>query len=112
MNFATSVGVARLEDKLGGAITSFNLEIRIHCADCGQKFQFPRLEPDMDREGARCSLDGLEAGIATSPEGLRPNPSRRQRQSLRSQIHALSAHAEEGGAHFTGVRVERLQGIT
>lgn len=77
MNFATSVGVARLEDKLGGSITSFNLEIRIHCADCGQKFQFLRLEPDMDREGARCSLDGLEAGIATSPEGLRPNPIQR-----------------------------------
>ena len=73
MNFAATVGVARLEDKPGGDITGFNAEVRIQCADCGQKFQFLGLEPGYDTQGARCSLDGLEAKIAICPEGTRPN---------------------------------------
>ena len=73
MNFSASVGVARLEDKPGGAITGFNAEIRIQCADCGKKFQFLGLEPGYDSQGARRSLDGLEANIGICPEGTRPN---------------------------------------
>lgn len=115
MNFATSVGVARLEDKLGGAITSFNLEIRIHCADCGQKLQFPRLEPDMDREGAHCSLDSLEAGIATSPKDCAPI--RQDGCDKASGVKytpclLMPKKAARIKLEITGVPVERLQGIS
>lgn len=77
LNFEATVGVARIEDKPSGTITGFNAEIRIHCADCGQKFQFLGLELGMDTQGARCSMDGLEARIAISPDGSRPNPCQR-----------------------------------
>lgn len=83
MNFAASVGVARLEDTPGGSITGFMAEIRVHCAECGQKFQFLGLEPGMDTQGARCSLDGLEANIAITPEGARPNPFQRMAYDIK-----------------------------
>lgn len=86
MNFAATVGVARLEDNPGGAITGFNAEIRVHCADCGQKFQFLGLEPGMDTQGARCSMDGLEARIAISPEGSRPNPLQRMAYGITGHL--------------------------
>ena len=85
-NFSASVGVGRLEDKPGGAITGFMADIRIHCADCGQKFQFLGLQPGMDTQGARCSLDGLEANIAICPEGSKPNPFHRLAYGITSDL--------------------------
>lgn len=72
MEFAAEVRVARLED-IGG----FNAEVRIRCADCNRPFQFLGLQPGIDLAGARVSLDGLEANLAISPEGVKPNPLQR-----------------------------------
>lgn len=69
MNFDASVAVARLEDS-----GRFMAEIRIHCTGCGKPFQFLGLEPGLDMNGARVSLDGLEANIAICPQGAKPSP--------------------------------------
>lgn len=71
-NFAAKVRVARLEDS-----GRFMAEIRITCQDCGKPFQFLGLEPGLDLDGARVSIDGLEANIAICPEGARPSPLQR-----------------------------------
>lgn len=42
----------------------FMAEIRISCGDCGKAFQFLGLQPGLDTQGARVSVDGLEANIA------------------------------------------------
>ena len=69
MNFHATVNVARLED-IGG----FSADITIKCQDCDKPFQFLGLEPGLDLQGARCSIDGLEARIGICPENERPNP--------------------------------------
>jgi hypothetical protein len=70
--FKACVAVARLED-----VGRFMAEITVHCAECGLPFQFLGLEPGIDTDGARVSLDGLEANIAICPQGARPNPLQR-----------------------------------
>lgn len=67
--FDAVVGVARLEDSGG-----FMAEITIHCRDCGKPFQFLGLQPGLDMQGARVSIDGLEVRIAITPQGTRPAP--------------------------------------
>ena len=69
MNFAANVAVARLED-----VGRFMAEITIKCAECGKPFQFRGLQPGLDTDGARVSLDGLEANIAIVPQGTTPTP--------------------------------------
>ncbi|POR42523.1 hypothetical protein [Methylobacterium sp. V23] len=71
-NFAAAVRVARLEDS-----GRFMAEIRISCTACGAPFQFLGLEPGLDLQGARVSIDGLEANIAIAPEGTQPSPLQR-----------------------------------
>lgn len=68
-SFEAFVSVARLEDT-----GRFLAEIRIQCRDCGVPMQFKGLEPGYDAEGARVSLDGLEARIGIHPQGERPDP--------------------------------------
>lgn len=72
-DFSASVGVARLTDE-AGAVTGFMAEIRVACAQCGRAFQFLGLEPGVDLQGARISIDGLEANIAICPQGEIPSP--------------------------------------
>lgn len=69
MNFQASVNVARLEDR-----GLFMAEIKVSCADCGRPFQFLGLEPGIDLQGARVSVDGLEANIAIAPKGAVMSP--------------------------------------
>lgn len=83
-NFAASVAVGRLTLKDGGPVTGYVAEIRVKCADCGKPFQFLGLDPGYDNQGARVSLDGLEANIALAPEGERPNPLQRMAYSVGS----------------------------
>lgn len=71
-NFAAQVNVARLEDT-----KQFMAEITVKCAECGRPFQFLGLAPGLDTQGATVSVDGLEARIAISPEGAKPNPMQR-----------------------------------
>ncbi len=49
-------------------------EITINCSQCGKPFQFLGLQAGVDTQGATVSIDGLEARIGISPEGVRPNP--------------------------------------
>lgn len=70
--FKATVAVNRLEDT-----GQFCADVTINCADCGKPFQFLGLEPGVDTQGARCSLDGLEARLAIAPEGTKPNPFQR-----------------------------------
>jgi hypothetical protein len=64
--------IAFLEDSGG-----FMAELKIFCSVCDKPFQFLGLEPGLDLQGARVSIDGLEANIAITPEGVRPNPFQR-----------------------------------
>lgn len=77
MNFDATVGVARMTDGEGGPVNGFMAEVRIKCRDCGVPMQFLGLQPGCDTQGARVSLDGLEANIAITPEGQKPNPFQR-----------------------------------
>lgn len=77
-NFDAKVAVARLEDSGG-----FMAEIRIHCTDCGIPMQFLGLDPGIDLQGARVSVDGLEANIAICPQGAKPNPLQRMAFNIR-----------------------------
>lgn len=71
-NFEAKVAVARLEDT-----GQFMAEITVRCTECDVPFQFLGLEAGIDTQGAKVSLDGLEARIAIVPEGARPNPLQR-----------------------------------
>lgn len=68
-NFQATVRVARLEDS-----GRFMAEVRIGCTDCDLPFQFLGLEPGLDLNGARVSIDGLEANIAICPLGQQASP--------------------------------------
>lgn len=52
----------------------FMLEVTVRCTDCEKPFQFLGLQPGLDFNGARVSVDGLELNVAISPEGARPSP--------------------------------------
>lgn len=52
----------------------FVLEVQVVCGDCGKPFQFLGLQPGMDFDGARVSLDGKEMIVGIAPEGVRPTP--------------------------------------
>lgn len=72
LNFDAVCKVCRLEDS-----GQFMLEVRVKCVECGVPFQFLGLEPGCDLQGARVSIDGLEANLAICPEGVKPNPLQR-----------------------------------
>lgn len=69
MAFEAEVKVARLED-----VGRFMAEIRVRCTGCGTPFQFLGLEPGIDLNGARVSIDGQEAHIAIAPKGTVLSP--------------------------------------
>ena len=71
-NFKAAVKVARLEDS-----GQFMAEVTVMCSDCSKPFQFLGLEPGLDLQGARVSIDGLEANLAICPEGAKPSPMQR-----------------------------------
>ena len=76
-NFAATVNCGRLTDGRGpdpDRITSYMADIRVHCAQCGRQFQFLGLEAGIDTQGARVSIDGLEAHIAMCPQGEQLSP--------------------------------------
>ncbi|WP_010137342.1 hypothetical protein [Oceanicola sp. S124] len=68
-NFGASVKVARLEDT-----GRFMAEVRVKCEDCGEPFQFLGLEAGLDMQGARVSLDGLEALLSIAPNSQVMSP--------------------------------------
>lgn len=74
LNFAAEVGVNRLTESEGGPVKGYCADVRIKCAECNLPFQFLGLEPGYDSQGARVSLDGLQANIALTPQGVAPNP--------------------------------------
>jgi hypothetical protein len=88
MYFAVSANIARLTASEGGPVTGFVAEIHIVCKDCGKPFQFLGLEPGFDSQGARVSLDGLEANLAITPAGTKPNPFQRMAYSIGSNFDA------------------------
>ena len=71
-NFSAIVNVQRFEDT-----KQFMAEITVKCVDCGRPFQFMGLDPGLDTQGAKVSVDGLEARIAIFPDGARPSPLQR-----------------------------------
>ena len=71
-DFGASVKVARITDAEGKP-TSFMAEVRVQCAQCRREFQFLGLQPGLDLQGARVSIDGLEANLAICPQGEQPS---------------------------------------
>ena len=88
MNFHANVGVGRLTNGEGGPVTGYVAEIRIKCQDCGLPFQFLGLEPGYDNQGARVSIDGLEANIGLVPQGHQPNPLQRMAYNIKGNFDA------------------------
>lgn len=80
-NFHVDAKINRLEDT-----HQFVVDITIKCIDCGKPFQFLGLEAGIDLQGAKCSIDGLEARIAITPQGVKPNPLQRMAFGI-SEIH-------------------------
>jgi hypothetical protein len=72
-NFAASVAVGRLTNE-AGAVTAYAADVKIHCTDCGRKFQFLGLPAGVNLQGATISVDGLEARLAVCPQGEVPSP--------------------------------------
>lgn len=68
-DFRVNAKVARLEDS-----GRFMVELAVKCHQCGKPFQWRGLQPGLDTDGARVSLDGLEANIAIVPQGMEPTP--------------------------------------
>lgn len=81
--FQAKVDVNRLTKVEGGPVTGYVAEVTVWCLDCAKKFQFLGLEPGYDTQGARVSLDGLEANLALLPEGVKPNPFQRLAYNIR-----------------------------
>ena len=77
-NHRVEAKIACFKDRPNG----FMAELRIFCGDCGKPFQFLGLEPGFDTQGARVSIDGLEASIAISPEGALPSPLQRMSYNI------------------------------
>lgn len=71
--FGVMANIHRLTDE-AGKVTGFQAEIGIKCSVCGRQFQFLGLRPGVDSQGARISVDGLEARLAICPQGLMPSP--------------------------------------
>ncbi|MBR9764726.1 MAG: hypothetical protein GYB53_14660 [Rhodobacteraceae bacterium] len=71
-NFSASVKVVRLEDT-----GRFMAEVRIKCEVCGEPFQFLGLEAGLDMQGARVSIDGLEALMSIAPNSQVMSPLQR-----------------------------------
>ena len=78
MNFNATVKVARLEDT--GRLMA---EVTVRCVDCDEPFQFLGLEPGLDMEGARVSVDGLEANMAIAPNSQVMSPFQRMTAAVR-----------------------------
>lgn len=68
-NFHATVEVNRLSDS-----GRFSADVRINCSECDLPFVFLGLEPGLDLDGARVSMDGLQARLAIAPRGIAPTP--------------------------------------
>lgn len=84
MKFGATVNVTRLTSTEDGLVTGYMAEVRIHCVVCNKPFQFLGLEPGCDTQGARVTLDGLEANLALCPEGAQPNPFQRLQYGIKA----------------------------
>lgn len=83
MNFAANVSVGRhLDDKTETHVVGYSAEITVKCAECGKPFQFLGLPMGVDTHGARVSVDGLEARLAISPQGVQPSPINRMQFNI------------------------------
>jgi hypothetical protein len=83
-NFDAAVGVHRLTHVDGGPVTGYSAEVRIRCTHCGVPFEFLGLQPGIDTQGARVSMDGQELRIAITPPGMKPNPLQRLSANVKS----------------------------
>lgn len=83
MNFAATVNVGRhLDNETETHVVGYSAEVHIKCAECGKPFQFLGLPMGVDTHGARVSVDGLEARLAISPQGVQPSPINRMQFNI------------------------------
>lgn len=82
--FDAKVTVIRLGGSDKDPVNGYMAEVRIRCNQCAKPFQFLGLEPGCDTQGARVSVDGLEANLAISPEGEQPNPMQRMAYGIKA----------------------------
>ncbi len=68
-SFSAAVGVHRVQDGPDKPI-DFNADVRIKCAQCGLAFRFIGLPRGLNFDGPGMSVDGTEAHLAISPDGL------------------------------------------
>ena len=68
-NFQAHVLVHRIvpEGSPKSEVDAFSAEVTVHCAECGQQFEFIGLPMGVDLKGCTMSPDGLEARLAMRP---------------------------------------------
>jgi hypothetical protein len=77
-NHRVEAKIACFKDRPNG----FMAELRIFCGDCGKPCRDPAPIRETGTQGARVSIDGLEASIAISPEGALPSPMQRMSYNI------------------------------
>lgn len=83
MHFVVQANVCRmLDDKDPTVVVGFYADITVKCEVCAKPFQFLGLNAGVDTQGARVSLDGLEARMALTPQGAQPNPLQRMQFNI------------------------------
>lgn len=68
-NFRCDAGIQRIAAKPDGVVSYYSAEIRVHCVDCGQKFEFVGLPLGCSPYRPTVSMDGLILSAPMMPEG-------------------------------------------
>lgn len=86
LEFVSNMVVVRHADnETDNNIIGYSAKITVRCAECEKPFQFLGLPMGLDTQGARVSVDGLEARIAISPQGVQPSPMDRRLFDVRKR---------------------------
>ena len=68
-DFRASVAVNRLSERGGGPVRRFQADLKIECAECGEKFFFLGVFVGRSFRSPRVSIDGTELRIPIRPQG-------------------------------------------
>lgn len=66
--FRVQANIGRISKEEGGPITHYTADVTIHCAECGEPFEFLGLPIGSSAYGAATSLGGLELRAAIKPQ--------------------------------------------
>lgn len=113
-DFAAVVEVNRLEGS-----GRFSADVRIECAECGERFRFLGLPVGLDLNGAAVSVDGCEARLAIAPRSASDLPLGKPGEVDGFSIRAIDAGGDRRAGPELGrpatrkeLRCEEVDGTT